>query len=872
MIDMAKLIIRKEDKIVKKISVHSDVLAFTIGSEAGNDIVLKDASISYFHVQFERQDESYYVRDLQSEWGTFLNGRKISSRTLINDNDEIGIGNHNITFIATPLPANQSVDETTFSAAMQDLPAAQETDQVYPSLMNMDRWTKDKEPSTNKERDLIVGTNGNGNGNGAFSHTDEPPSSDYDNGHGGENASPYPTEDSLTYSESDFSFDSESCENSAELESEINTDSADGFGEQRQENTEHFLVGIYGYYYGRKFKISRPETRIGRNVKLNNIVVSKNSKGETDQSVSRRQATITYENGRYQLTDKRSKSRTVINRYQLDVDDKIDIYPGDEIEIMSDQKNHIFRMVEKGNWDFSFPKRTGDWHIRFRTVALNTYAVAFLTLMFILAGKALFTYSKASYQPNPLTVEASNWFSDTEKSGLIDAPYNSYPAIADINRDKIVDLIYIDEENVLKCIDGEVKEVLWQADDFKADASLPITVADINNDRRQDILVVSQDMRVRAIDGLWGIEIWQSPILAGPLTGAPVVTDFNQDGFEDVAIVSKSSAIYLGYSNYRTARWVTLSTDESLRSISASTEFNGDKTPRLFVGTESGKVLIVDGVGPKVISRIDINEELSKADGNYFQDQIEYPVAVTDLNGDNSHDVVVYTAQNNVIVFHGESFDRLWFSAESEAFEEGTLSQQMALGDLDGDKLPDLVLLSPRGRLRALKGTGDRHGRGLELWAIPTPRHSYTLASLSLADFNNNGTQDVLVTTDTGSIQIREGMTGETIWQGSTEVPSLIGAPVIGDLDHNNQLDIVHLSGNGELYKLQTNRFISKDAIVWGQPHGNNRRSNYSNYREQYGSISYAYVGPLFVISLSVIGLHMLSGIKRKKLGRLEIL
>ncbi|MFQ5676910.1 MAG: FHA domain-containing protein, partial [bacterium] len=59
---MPKLIIKKGDFVVNKLSIPDDLLAFTIGSEQGNDIVIADDSISYYHIQLEKQSDDYYVR------------------------------------------------------------------------------------------------------------------------------------------------------------------------------------------------------------------------------------------------------------------------------------------------------------------------------------------------------------------------------------------------------------------------------------------------------------------------------------------------------------------------------------------------------------------------------------------------------------------------------------------------------------------------------------------------------------------------------------------------------------------------------------------------------------------------------------------
>ncbi|MEG2787917.1 MAG: FHA domain-containing protein [Romboutsia sp.] len=65
-----------------------------IGRLAINDIQLTNRSISRRHCLIEAIDEYIYITDLDSKFGTYLNGIKLASkeRNLLRDNDEISIG------------------------------------------------------------------------------------------------------------------------------------------------------------------------------------------------------------------------------------------------------------------------------------------------------------------------------------------------------------------------------------------------------------------------------------------------------------------------------------------------------------------------------------------------------------------------------------------------------------------------------------------------------------------------------------------------------------------------------------------------------------------------------------------------------------
>ena len=44
------------------------------------------------HIRFDKNEGQYYVLDMKSKHGVFVNGRKISSEVVLNDGDNIRIG------------------------------------------------------------------------------------------------------------------------------------------------------------------------------------------------------------------------------------------------------------------------------------------------------------------------------------------------------------------------------------------------------------------------------------------------------------------------------------------------------------------------------------------------------------------------------------------------------------------------------------------------------------------------------------------------------------------------------------------------------------------------------------------------------------
>ncbi|MDO5689508.1 MAG: FHA domain-containing protein [Tissierellia bacterium] len=94
-----KLINRKEQlpfKVMEHYYLSNSVL---IGREDSNDIVIKDRFISKTHAQIIRDEGIYFLEDLGSANGTFLNGQQIFDAIELKDKDIIDIGQVEFLFV-----------------------------------------------------------------------------------------------------------------------------------------------------------------------------------------------------------------------------------------------------------------------------------------------------------------------------------------------------------------------------------------------------------------------------------------------------------------------------------------------------------------------------------------------------------------------------------------------------------------------------------------------------------------------------------------------------------------------------------------------------------------------------------------------------
>ncbi|MEO5357945.1 MAG: FHA domain-containing protein [Nitrospirae bacterium YQR-1] len=109
---MAKILLKFKEAAIKEVAMDKDVI--TVGRKPTNDIHVDNLAVSGVHARVFKKDDQYYIEDLNSLNGTFVNGKKISVHAL-QDADVIIIGKHTLSFISdkqetAPKPAGSSKD------------------------------------------------------------------------------------------------------------------------------------------------------------------------------------------------------------------------------------------------------------------------------------------------------------------------------------------------------------------------------------------------------------------------------------------------------------------------------------------------------------------------------------------------------------------------------------------------------------------------------------------------------------------------------------------------------------------------------------------------------------------------------------------
>ena len=105
---MAKIIVTLDDNLIKVVPLLKERM--TLGRRPYNDIVVDNLAVSGEHAALQAIGNEYYIEDLNSTNGTYINGKKIK-RQILHAGDSIEIGKYTIKY------ANDVVDVKTATSA-----------------------------------------------------------------------------------------------------------------------------------------------------------------------------------------------------------------------------------------------------------------------------------------------------------------------------------------------------------------------------------------------------------------------------------------------------------------------------------------------------------------------------------------------------------------------------------------------------------------------------------------------------------------------------------------------------------------------------------------------------------------------------------
>ncbi|HEB31523.1 MAG TPA: hypothetical protein ENI15_11715, partial [Spirochaetes bacterium] len=198
-----------------------------------------------------------------------------------------------------------------------------------------------------------------------------------------------------------------------------------------------------------------------------------------------------------------------------------------------------------------------------------------------------------------------------------------------------------------------------------------------------------------------------------------------------------------------------------------------DKYQDFLFGTKNGQLIAVSGDSGSEILRQDFGKP-------FFE-----PVLV-DLNKDRSDDIVLTFEDGDIITYTTE-MERLWTYSGSDRITALPL-----FIDVNKDRTIDIIFSTLGMEIIAIDGRS-----GFEIWRF-FDAESEIEFSPSGVDINDDAVEDVVFSTLNGYLYAIDGKTGWGLWKRNINGRPA-GSVAIGDLDGDNNPDIVSLTQNGIL-------------------------------------------------------------------------
>jgi outer membrane protein assembly factor BamB len=320
------------------------------------------------------------------------------------------------------------------------------------------------------------------------------------------------------------------------------------------------------------------------------------------------------------------------------------------------------------------------------------------------------------------------------------------PLAAPLRTGASPDFLGVNEDGMVYALDGSNGVALWTAR-FRPRArrgeptgnggALPVTPIIVPTGRGNSNVVVAFEGGVRALEGGTGRELWKQSVTGRAASGA--AADLDGDGMAEVYVVSDGTPTLTVLAGDTGKVMAQSRLDANV--IGAPSIFRTQGVRGVVMASDGGVIEVRSGNAERALS-IKLDAQMTTP-----------PLFVQAAGGA----AVLIGTDRGLIALNANDLKPLWRVATDEDAPRGTLAST----DLDGDGVPDAVMVTKRGRTVAVNTAN-----GKIMWYSTGATDA---GSATFADLDGDGAQDVIVAAGPAFAAGFSGRSGEMIWKAEDE-------------------------------------------------------------------------------------------------------
>ena len=294
----------------------------------------------------------------------------------------------------------------------------------------------------------------------------------------------------------------------------------------------------------------------------------------------------------------------------------------------------------------------------------------------------------------------------------------------------------------------------------------------------------------------------------GLVFASPLIVDVNGDGANELVVAGQDGYVYIWQADGTPLPGWPKYTFAPVRSSPAVGDIDGDGDLEIVVGADNGRLYawhhtgaIVNGF-PVTLAQIEdwrLETNPQSLIATLQSPSIKATPALADLNGDGALEIVAHTTAAKLFVVDGAG--AIWpgwpqqMGGVPELYGNFITGSTPAVGDMDGDDVPEIVVGSTDGRVYAYRLDGSLLST---FW--PRQTRDWVYASPVLVDLNQDGYRDVVTTSGDGRLYAWRG-DGVALPGFPVRVRGgIISSPAVADLDGNGRLAVIFATLRGQVW------------------------------------------------------------------------